>query len=341
MKSFVRFKLTVLVAVGAGFLIVSAPAEDRADPANAAQPEMRYNRDIRPILSNHCFKCHGPDLKKSGLDLQNADAARKTLKSGNVAFVPGKAKESQLIERVGAGNDDPRHMPPKGERLKPEQIAKLTAWIDQGAKYEEHWAYVKPLHPPLPSVKDRKWPRNGIDYFVLAQLETEGLAPSPEAERTTLIRRVCLDLTGLPPTLEQVDAFLGDKAEDAYEKMVDRLLASPAYGEHQARYWLDQARYADTNGYEKDDRRTIWPYRDWVINAFNRDLPFDQFTIEQIAGDLLPNATREQKIATGFQRNTMVNTEGGIDDEEFRVAAVVDRVNTTMDVWMGTTSACT
>ena len=272
--------------------------------------------------------------------MQNADAARKTLKSGNVAFVPGKAQESQLIERVSAGDDDPRHMPPKGERLKPEQIAKLAAWIEQDAKYEEHWAYVKPVRPPLPAVKDKKWPRNGIDHFVLARLEAEGLAPAPEAERSVLVRRVCLDLTGLPPTLEQVDEYLNDKSDDAYEKMVDRLLASPAYGEHQARYWLDQARYADTNGYEKDDRRTIWPYRDWVINAFNRDLPFDQFTIEQLAGDLLPSARLEQKIATGFHRNTMVNTEGGTDDEEFRVAAVVDRVNTTMDVWMGTTIAC-
>ncbi len=340
MKPFVRFAFIAGVAALAGFVLKPASAEPRVEPATPAQAEIHYNRDIRTILSNHCFKCHGPDLKKGGLDLQNRDAALKTLKSGNVAFVPGKGKDSKLIERVSAGEDNPTHMPPKGERLKPEQIAKLQAWIDQGAKYEEHWAYVKPVHHPLPAVKDQKWPRNGIDNFVLARLEAEGLTPSPEAERTVLIRRVCLDLTGLPPTLEQVDEFLNDKAANAYERMVDRLLASPAYGEHQARYWLDAARYADTNGYEKDDRRTIWPYRDWVINAFNRDLPFDQFTIEQIAGDLLPNATTEQKVATGFHRNTMVNTEGGTDDEEFRVAAIVDRVNTTMDVWLGTTIAC-
>ena len=318
-------------------LVLLLPGAARADD----KAEVRFNRDVRPILSNHCFKCHGPDLKKGGLDLQNRDAALQTLKSGNVAFVPGKADESQLIERVSAGADDPRHMPPRGEPLKPEQVAKLRAWIDQGAKYEEHWAYVKPVRHPLPAVKNKDWPRNGIDHFVLARLEAEGLVPSPEADRPTLIRRASLDLTGLPPAPDEVDRFLNDKSPDAYEKMVDRLLASPHYGEHQARYWLDQARYADTNGYEKDDRRTIWPYRDWVIHAFNRDLPFDQFTIEQIAGDLLPNATTEQKIATGFHRNTMVNTEGGTDDEEFRVAAVVDRVNTTMDVWMGTTSACT
>ena len=189
-------------------------------------------------------------------------------------------------------------------------------------------------------VKNAPWPRNGIDHFVLARLESEGLAPSAEADRVTLVRRVSLDLTGLPPSVEEVEAALNDRSPDWYEKVVDRLLASPHYGERRAHPWLDQARYADTNGYEKDDRRTIWPYRDWVINALNRDLPFDQFTIEQIAGDLLPNATPDQKIATGFHRNTMVNTEGGTDDEEFRIAAVVDRVNTTMAVWMGSTIAC-
>jgi hypothetical protein len=337
MKRLVRLLLVPAAAV----LLAAAGERAFADKPPEPTADVRFNRDVRPILSNHCFKCHGPDLKKGGLDLQNRDAALRKLKSGSPAFVPGKADESQLIDRVSAGADDPRHMPPKGEALKPDQIAKLKAWIDQGANYEEHWAYVKPLRHPLPVVKDKDWPRNGIDHFVLARLEAEGLAPSPEADRPTLIRRASLDLTGLPPSLEDVERFVNDRSPDAYEKMVDRLLVSPHYGEHQARYWLDEARYADTNGYEKDERRTIWPYRDWVINAFNRDLPFDQFTIEQIAGDLLPNATTEQKVATGFHRNTMVNTEGGTDDEEFRVAAVVDRVNTTMEVWMGTTSACT
>jgi Protein of unknown function (DUF1553)/Protein of unknown function (DUF1549)/Planctomycete cytochrome C len=310
-----------------------------AEPATQPQTVIGFNRDIRPILSNKCFKCHGPDLKKGGLDLQTRDSALKPLKTDGFAIVPGNSEDSRLLEKVLAKGPSQR-MPPKGDPLTPNQIATLKRWIEQGAKYEEHWAYVKPARPALPSVHNKEWVQNAIDAFVLARLENEGLTPTTTAERATLIRRASLDLTGLPPSLEDVDAFLGDKSPDAYDKVVDRLLASPHYGEHQARYWLDDARYADTNGYEKDDRRTIWPYRDWVIDAFNRDLPFDEFTIEQIAGDLLPNATKGQKIATGFNRNTMVNTEGGIDDEEFRVAALVDRVNTTMEVWMGTTIAC-
>lgn len=335
-----RFGIFLVVI---GMTLISSTTLMRPMRASGQQvsvaTEVRYNRDIRPILSNRCFKCHGPDLKKGGLDLQTRDGATKELKSGHVAIVPGKSDESELIRRILA--DDPaERMPPKSPPLPAEQSAKLRAWIDQGAKYEEHWAYVKPTRPALPKVKQGNWPRNGIDYFVLARLEREGLSPSPEVDRTTLIRRVSLDLTGLPPTLQEVDAFLADPSPNAYEKVVDRLLNSVHYGEHQARPWLDMARYADTNGYEKDERRTIWPYRDWVVNAFNHDLPFDEFTIEQFAGDLLPNATQDQKVATGFHRNTMVNTEGGTDDEEFRVAALVDRVNTTMEVWMGTTMGC-
>jgi Protein of unknown function (DUF1553)/Protein of unknown function (DUF1549)/Planctomycete cytochrome C len=328
-----RIGLCILGLVG-----LLAPVSSEEKPATG---EVRYNRDIRPILSNRCFKCHGPDLKKAGLDLQTRDSATRELKSGMKAIVPGNAAASHIIERV-LSIDDKQRMPPKGkgEPLSPQQVAMLKAWIDQGAKWEEHWAYVKPQRPPLPAVKNQAWPRNGIDYFVLARLEADGLGPSPEADRATLVRRVSLDLTGLAPTIAELDAALGDNSPNWYEKVVDRLLASPHYGERQAHPWLDMARYADTNGYENDARRTIWPYRDWVINAFNRDLPFDQFTIEQIAGDLLPNATQEQKVATGFHRNTMVNTEGGTDDEEFRVAAVVDRVNTTMAVWMGTTINC-
>ncbi len=320
----------------AGMLCATARADHRATPAPDA---VRFGRDVRPILAAHCFKCHGPDLKKGGLNLQDRQAALKTLKSGQVAIVPGDGGASELIHRVTASEESER-MPPKGKPLTAKEIATLRAWIDQGAKYEAHWAYVKPVRPALPAVKDRSWVRNGIDTFILARLEREGLTPSREADRATLIRRVSLDLTGLPPSVEEVLAFETDPRPDAYERLVDRLLASPHYGEHQARPWLDMARYADTNGYEKDDRRLIWPYRDWLIDACNRDLPFDRFTIEQIAGDLLPNPTRAQLIATGFHRNTMVNTEGGTDDEEFRVAALVDRVNSTMTVWMGTTMAC-
>jgi mono/diheme cytochrome c family protein len=305
-------------------------------PVSAAD-EVRYNRDIRPILSNHCFKCHGPDLKKSGLDLQTRDTALKPAKSGEPAIVPGNAAASHLIQRVLAEDSD--RMPPRGEPLKPQQIATLRAWIDQGAHYEEHWAYVRPVHHRMPVVANLERVRNPIDAFVLAALPA-GVAPAAEADRATLLRRVSLDLTGLPPTPQEVNAFLHDQGRDAYERVVDRLLASPHYGEHQARSWLDLARYGDTNGYEKDERRTIWPYRDWVIDACNRDLPFDQFTIEQLAGDLLPNATPSQKIATGFHRNTMTNTEGGTDDEEFRIAAIVDRVNTTFEVWQGSTFGC-
>jgi hypothetical protein len=304
-----------------------------------AAQEIRYSRDIRPILASHCFKCHGPDLKKGGLDLQTRETALKPRGSRGPALVPGKSADSRLIARVSEKEPSER-MPPKGDPLTPDQIHKLRLWVDQGAKYEEHWSHVKPVKAPLPVVKNPGWVRNGIDAWVLARLEKEGLAPNPEADRATLLRRLSLDLTGLPPSVAEVDAFLNDRSPDAYEKAVDRLLRSPHYGEHQARAWLDAARYADTNGYEKDERRTLWAWRDWVIDAFNRDLPFDQFTAEQLAGDLLPGSTVQQKIATGFHRNTMTNTEGGTDDEEFRIAALVDRVNTTMEVWLGSTFAC-
>jgi hypothetical protein len=331
-----------LIVGGLALTAFLTPTFHAASPAHAAPtaPQVRYNRDIRPILSQRCFKCHGPDRHKAGLDLQSWPSALKELKSGHIAIVPGKSDESELIDRVTSGSDERMPPPDKGPPLKKAEVAKLRAWIDQGARYEEHWAYVKPRRPALPALKNPVWVCGAIDTFVLARLEKEGLSPSPPADRATLIRRVSLDLTGLPPSVAEVDAFLADRSPAAYERVVDRLLASPHYGEHQARFWLDEARYADTNGYEKDDRRTIWPYRDWVIGAFNRDLPFDQFTLEQVAGDLLPHATLEERVATGFQRNTMVNTEGGTDDEEFRVAAVVDRVNTTMEVWMGTTMGC-
>jgi hypothetical protein len=334
----IRWVLALMAVVV--WMLSAALAEKSGPKQLAPRSDIRFDKDIRPILSHHCFKCHGPDIKKAGIDFQDRHSAFKELKSGNRAIVPGKSVASELIRRVTAPDNE--RMPPaeKGEPLSPQEVAKLRTWIDEGATWAEHWAYVKPVRSALPEVKNRNWPRNPIDYFVLARLEKEGLFPSAEVDRATLIRRVRLDLTGLPPTPEEVDVFLSDQSRDAYEKVVERLLNSPHYGERQALPWLDQARYADTNGYEKDDRRTIWPYRDWVIGAFNRDLPFDQFTIEQVAGDLLPRATREQQIATGLNRNAMVNTEGGTDDEEFRVAALVDRVNTTMAVWMGTTFGC-
>ncbi len=318
-------------------------------PAGAADP-VDYLRDVKPILAKNCYACHGAEKQRSGLRL---DTAASLLQGGNAgpAAVPGKSADSLIIKAV-TGADDVKAMPPKGARLTPAQVASLRAWIDGGAKApaneapqvvavkSSHWAFQAPVRPALPRVKGGGRALNPIDRFVLARLEREGIAPSPEADRVTLIRRVTLDLTGLPPTPAEVDAFLADDSPGAYEKLVDRLLASPHYGERWGRWWLDQARYADSNGYSIDAARSIWPYRDWVIRALNRDMPFDQFTVEQLAGDLLPNATQEQKVATGFHRNTQINQEGGIDVEQFRVESIIDRVNTTGVVWLGLTIGC-
>ncbi len=312
-------------------------------PFVALGSEVDFNRDIRPILAGTCFKCHGPDesARKSNLRLDLREAAMQPAKSGERALAPENVEASELLRRVTTADEDELMPPPKaGKRLTSQQVAKLRQWIAEGAPYRKHWAYEKPVTPALPLTESRTWPRNELDHFILARLEREGLAPADEAPRTALIRRLALDLTGLPPTPAEVEEFVADSDPNAYEHLVDRLLDSPHYGERWARPWLDMARYADTNGYEADYRRSIWPYRDWVINALNADLPFDQFTIEQIAGDLLPDATREQKIATGFHRNTMVNTEGGTDDEEFRTAALVDRLNTSSAAWLGSTLAC-
>ena len=309
----------------------------------AADPtKVDFARDIQPIFIKRCYECHGPDKQKNDLRLDRKHDALRGGKSGKPVFVAGKSAESQIIERVTSQDPD-EVMPSKGERLTAEQIGLLRAWIDQGAVWpdeKKHWAFIKPVRPELPAVKNQRWPRNEIDNFILARLEQEKLSPSPEADRATLIRRLSLDLTGLPPTIEEVDAFLNDRSSQAYEKVVDRLLASNHYGEHLARGWLDLARYADSNGYQVDLARSMWPYREWVINAFNRNMPFDQFTIEQLAGDLLPNATLEQKIATGFNRNTKSNDEGGGDDEEYRTKAVKDRVATTAATWLGLTMMC-
>ncbi|MGV3721531.1 MAG: DUF1549 domain-containing protein, partial [Actinomycetota bacterium] len=307
--------------------------------APAAPGPVDFDRDVRPILADKCFACHGfdPGKRAAGLRLDTAEGATAALASGHRAVVPGNAQQSELVARVTA-----KTMPPPGnpKRLSDKEIDLLRRWVTQGAKYARHWAFVPPTRPALPKVKDEKWVRNPIDQFILARLEQEGLKPSPEADRPTLIRRVSLDLTGIPPTPAEVDAFLADASPNAYEKVVDRLLASQRYGERLAWDWLDAARYADTNGYQGDRTRTMWPWRDWVIQALNRDMPYDQFTVEQLAGDLLPNATVEQRVATGFNRNHMLNGEGGRHAEESRVDYVVDRVDTTATVWMGLTLGC-
>jgi len=301
-----------------------------------------YNRDIRPILSENCFKCHGFDEKAREAD-RRLDTREGAIadSEGVRAIVPGKLDESELHLRIRSHDRDEMMPPPKsGKKLTDAQRDLLDRWILEGAAYAKHWAFEPPRTVAPPAVSDAAWPKNFIDGYVLARLDREGLKPAPEADRETLIRRLSLDLIGLPPTIEETDAFLNDTSENAYEKVVDRLLNSPHYGERWARKWLDLARYADTNGYEKDRPRSIWPWRDWVINAMNSDMPFDQFTIEQLAGDLLPNATQTQRVATGFHRNTMLNEEGGIDPLEFRFHAMTDRVATTGTTWLGLTVGC-
>lgn len=306
--------------------------------ARAAEAPPSFDRDVRPLLATNCFPCHGPDEGERKahlrLDVREVAVERK-------AIVPGDPTESELIRRIFSSDLDERMPPPEaGKTLSDEAKEILRRWVASGAKYERHWAFVPPARPPVPGVANSSWVRNPIDSFVLARLESAGLEPSPEADRYTLVRRLYLDLVGVPPTPEEADAFVREESAGAYESLVDRLLASPRYGERWARQWLDLARYSDTNGYEKDRPRTMWPYRDWVIRAINADMPFDRFTIEQIAGDMLPNATESQRIATGFHRNTMLNEEGGIDPLEFRFYAMVDRVATTGTVWLGLTTGC-
>ncbi|MCG8649019.1 MAG: PSD1 and planctomycete cytochrome C domain-containing protein [Pirellulales bacterium] len=307
-------------------------------PRSAAAQEIDFDRDIRPILATNCYACHGPDgeARQADLRLDTFDGATADL-GGYTALKPGQADASVLVERVES-DDENEVMPPadSGHRLTKHQKDLLRRWVDAGGHYTEHWAFVPPSRDHQ-TIDPQTHP---IDHLVRAKLEEAGLQANPEADRYQLLRRVTLDLTGLPPTIQAADAFLADTSPQAYEKVVDRLLASDAFGEHWARMWLDIARYADTKGYEKDKPREIWRYRDWVIDAFNSDLPFDQFTIEQLAGDLLPDATVQQRLATAFHRNTLTNEEGGTDDEEFRVAAVKDRVDTTVQAWMGLTMGC-
>jgi hypothetical protein len=322
------------------FILTLLPV--RAAETATAQP-FDFTRDIETVLIKRCTECHGPDEQKSSLRLDSKAAALKGGKSGEPLLVPGRSHESELFRRITS--DDPDEvMPSKGERLTAQEIARFKFWIDQGAVWPErdprkHWSYQPPVRQPAPEVGGA-WAKTDIDRFVLARLQKESLTPSPEADRATLIRRLSLDITGLPPSIAEVDQFLHDSSPNAYEKVVNRLFGSPHHGEHLARWWLDLARYADSNGYQVDLARSIWPYRQWVIEAFNRNMPFDQFTVEQLAGDLLPNATLQQKIATGFNRNTKINDEGGGDAEEYRTKAVKDRVATTATTWLGLTMMC-
>ncbi len=311
--------------------------------ASAKTPTVSFGRDILPILSDNCFRCHGPDAKerKAQLRLDTQDGAYGPGKSGKHAVVPGDAAKSELIRRI-TSTDDEERMPHRDAKrqLSKEQIELLKRWVQQGAKWGQHWAFEAPERPEIPAVKNSKWARTPVDNFVLAKLQDEKLKPSSEADKVTLLRRLSLDLIGLPPTIEEVDTFLADKSRDAYEKQVDRLLKSPHYGERWGRLWLDAARYADSDGYEKDKRRLVYFYRDYVINAFNRDLPYDRFIIEQLAGDELPNATQDQVVATGFLRNSMLNEEGGVHPEQFRMEAMFDRMDAVGKGILGITTLC-
>jgi hypothetical protein len=310
--------------------------------ARATGQEVDFARQIRPILSKNCFSCHGHDAKhrKAKLRLDTREGAIAA-REDSAAVVPGDSGRSLLHARITDQDPEERMPPPDaGRALTKEEVDLLRRWIDQGAEYAPHWAFTKPVRDRLPNVRDKSWVKNPLDAFVLSGLESKGLRPAAKADRHTLIRRLSFDLTGLPPTLAQVEEFVSDKSAKAYEQLVDRLLASPAYGERWARVWLDLARYADTQGYEKDKGRTVWPWRDWVIKALNDDMPYDQFSIDQLAGDLLPDPTPQQVLATVFHRNTMTNTEGGTDDEEFRVVAVKDRVDTTGLIWLGLSVGC-
>ena len=338
-----RCKLVVLIAL----VVVGYIAFGTAAPA-LSQRQIDFNRDIKPILSDKCFACHGPDAgaKKIKLRLDSEAAALAELRAGKHAIVPNHPEQSELVRRINS-KDEAMRMPPvdSGRNLTTREIELLTEWIRQGARWQQHWSFVAPVRPALPKVQNTSWVKNAIDAFVLARLEKEGLSPAPEADRATLIRRVSLDLTGLPPSPKEVDEFIADKSSNAYEKVVDRLLASPRFGERMAFRWLDAARYADTNGYQLDGERSMWRWRDWVIDAYNRNLPFDQFTIQQLAGDLLPKpknprAALDQLIATAFNRNHRGNSEDGIVPEEYRIEYIVDRVDTTATVFLGLTMGC-
>ncbi len=302
------------------------------------EQKISFNQQIRPILNDNCLVCHGGVRQLGGFSLLFPETAFGATESGKPAIVPGSHSKSELYKRL-MHHDPEERMPQEAPPLNQQEIALIAQWIDQGAQWEDHWAYIAPQPAPLPQ-QTSSWVNSNIDLFILQELIKMALEPTDQADPATLARRVSLDLTGLPPKPELLQEFLKESSPESYERLVDSLLASPHYGEKWAAMWLDLARYADSNGYEADYHRDIWRYRDWVIQAFNHDMSFDQFTIEQLAGDLLPNPTREQLIATAYNRNTMNNSEGGTIDEEFRVASVLDRLNTTFEVWQSTSIGC-
>lgn len=336
--------MRTLPALGLFLLLLGDAKPQAARP----QAEVDFARDVYPLLQRHCVECHGPEKQRGKLRLDGRDATFKGGSSGPI-LSPGKADASELYRRITLPRGHADLMPARGEPLSRAETDRIREWINQGAKWPDgvqlskHWAYVKPVRPAFPAVKNSAWPRNAVDHFILARLDKEGLRPSPEAEPAQLLRRVYLDLIGLPPTPAEVEEFLREwsaKPQAAWEVVVNRLLASPQYGERWARPWLDLARYADSHGFQRDDLRDLWPYRDWVVRALNADMPFDQFTLEQLAGDLLPNRIVEQLIATGFHRCATTNVEAGSDQEDTRVNQVFDRVNTTATVWLGATLEC-
>ncbi len=333
-----RFSILLGTTFAAAAVCLGFPRTFAAEKA-----AVDFTRDIRPILSNHCFSCHGPDegARQAGLRLDQRDSALGESDSGTLAIVPGSPDVSELVSRIESPDDDVRMPPPSTQKpLSLAQQELLKRWIAEGAAYADHWAFVAPRRPKLPAVRATGWPRNAIDHLVLKQLEDAGLSPSAEVDRAGWLRRVTLDLTGLPPSPAELDAFLADPSHAAYETAVDRLLHSPRHAERMAMYWLDAARYADTNGYNNDEMRTMWPWRDWVIRAFEQGMPYDQFLTEQLAGDLLPGATLSQQVATGFNRNHVLTTEGGIIVEEYHVEYVADRVHTTGTVFLGLSLQC-
>ena len=327
-------KLRVRVALMVALILAGANSSESSEPSR----ELSFNRDIRPVLSDKCFQCHGPDAQARKADLRlDQFGDEDGVNGAESILVPGDVDASEIVRRITCDDDDERMPPASATRqLTSHQIELLKRWVSQGANYESHWAFVATTRPQLPAVKNTGWPQNGIDYFVLARLEREHLVPSPPTGLATIMRRASLDLIGLPADIKSLSA-IGN--EQSYAQFVDRLLVSPRYGEHWATMWLDAARYADTNGYNNDTPRYNWKYRDWVIQALNHNMPYDHFVTEQLAGDLLPDATIDQQIASGFNRNHNVTSEGGIIDEEYRLEYVADRVHTTSTVFMALQTA--